>query len=88
MRSLVSVYPVLIMAVGLVSMFLDLMIRILILIVMLSPNLGDNKDDQVAVASFVEDVMGLSWVVLLVQWGQDGIRRVSVVRFVMSCWSM
>jgi hypothetical protein len=32
--------------------------------------------------------MGLSLVVLLARWGQDGIRPVSVVRFVMSRWNM
>ena len=40
------------------------------------------------VGSFVEDVMGLSLVVLSVRWGHDGIQPVSAVRFVMSCWNM
>ena len=93
MRYPVSVFLVLsvVVAVDLVSAFLDLVIRILILIVILNrgrsnPHMGDMYDR--VVDSFAEDVVGLSWAVLLVRWGQDGILRVSAVRFVMSCWSM
>ena len=83
--------------VGLILVFLDLVLEISLLIIMLSqsrsnPNLEDSKlmedkHDRL-VGSFVEDVMDLSLVVLLVRWGQDGIRPVSDVRFVMSCWNM
>ena len=50
--------------------------------------LTEDKHDQLGL--FVEDVIDPSLVVLLVRWprGQDGIRPVSPVRFVMSCWNM
>ena len=50
--------------------------------------LTEDKQDQLGL--FVEDVIDPSLVVLLVRWprGQDGIRPVSPVRFVMSCWNM
>jgi hypothetical protein len=82
--------------VDLISVFLDLLLEIFILIMLnqsrSNPNLEDSRHPEDKydrlVDSFVEDVMRLSLVVLLVRWGQNGIRPVSAVRFVMSCWNM
>ena len=81
---------------GLIPVFLDLDLEIFTLIIMLSrsrssPNLDskftEDKHHRL-VGSFVEDVMGLSLVVLSVRWGQNGIQPVLAVRFVMSRWKM